>query len=226
MSGSKRETVHWFPPADGVWPPTRRAAHLVVGRVWGPAFGLRVDGGENLPEGAGALLVVNHLSDVDPPFLAAAYLPRDLLFVGDARHFRRRGFAALLFAVGGFPLSVDKIDTRAIRYARDRLEAGRSVVIFPEGRPTFGHRMLPFHYGMGYLALSRRTLVVPTAIWGTQGIFEGRRLRGRGPVTVRFGPPFRAPADGSRKARARAATERAQDEVAGLVRELAAEDRR
>jgi 1-acyl-sn-glycerol-3-phosphate acyltransferase len=166
------------------------------------------------------LLVANHPADVDPPFLGTACLPRDLLFVTNSRHFEKRAFSALLFSVGAFPLRVDRMDTRAIRYARSRLEEGMVVGIFPEGQASFSDELLPFQDGMGYLALTEGTTVVPVAIWGTRELFTGRRPSGRGPVVVRFGEAFAAPRDGSRKERAREVTTRAGDAVGALVRDL------
>lgn len=197
----------------------RVAGQFLLRHAWGPFYGLRVEGREHLPESGGVLLVGNHPADVDPPFLATACLPRDLRFITHSRHFEKRAFSALLFSVGAFPLRVDRLDTRAIRYARDELAAGSVVGIFPEGQASERRELLPFHDGMGYLALEPGVTVVPTAIWGTLDLFRGRRPSGRGPVVVRFGPGISAQAKGSRKARAREVTERAREALDALVDE-------
>lgn len=195
----------------------RALGHFVLRHAWGPGYRLRVEGRENLPQQGGVLLVGNHPADVDPPFLATACLPRDLRFITHSRHFEKRAFSALLFSVGAFPLRVDRLDTRAIRYARGELAKGSVVGIFPEGQASDQRELLPFHDGMGYLALDPAVTVVPTAIWGTRELFDGRRPTGRGPVVVRFGPGITAIPEGSRKARAREVTERAWQALDRLV---------
>lgn len=195
----------------------RVVGHFLVRHAWGRWYRCRVEGRENLPEHGGVLVVANHPADVDPPFLAIACLPRVLRFITHARHFEKRAFSALLFSVGAFPLRVDGLDTRAIRYARGELAKGSVVGIFPEGRASDRRELLPFHDGMGYLALEPGVTVVPAAIWGTRELFDGRRPTGRGPVVVRLGPGITAPTEGSRKERAREVTERARDELERLV---------
>lgn len=221
---SSAPKVHWLPPSEGLWPPIRVFGQAML-RLMAPAFGFRVDGREHLPRSGGVLLVTNHLADVDPPFLATAVLPRQLLYVADAKHFTSRPQSVLLFSLGAFPIRLDEVDTRALRYARTMLERGEVVSIFPEGRATFGDRMLPFLEGMGYLALTPGATVLPAGIWGTQRILDGKRPRGWGPVRVRFGPPVAVPSEGARRDRARQVTADARDAVAGLLRSLVEEDR-
>ena len=150
-------------------------------RLMAPAFGFRVDGREHLPRSGGVLLVTNHLADVDPPFLATAVLPRQLLYVADAKHFTSRPQSVLLFSLGAFPIRLDEVDTRALRYARTMLERGEVVSIFPEGRATFGDRMLPFLEGMGYLALTPGATVLPAGSGGPSASWmaSGRAGGGR-----------------------------------------------
>lgn len=221
MSGAPK--VHWFPPRQGMWPPIRVFGQAML-RIGSPVFGFRVDGVQHLPSAGGVLLVSNHVADVDPPFMAAAVLPRQLLYVSDAKHFTSLPLAVLLESLGAFPIRLGEVDTRALRYARQMLGRGEVVSIFPEGRPTFSDRMLPFLGGVGHLALTPGVTVLPAGLWGTHRILDGRRPRGRGPVRVRFGLPVPVPAEGPRRARAQQVTAAARDAVAGLLRSLVEDD--
>lgn len=215
--------VHWRPPREGVWPPLFHLGRAVLRLVMPRLFGVRVSGRAHLPRRGGALLVANHLADVDPPFVAWACMPRRVQYVALARHFTRLPLALLLTGLGAFPIRAGG-DHRALRYARDQVAAGRLVLIFPEGRPGFAPRLGPFGPGAGHIGVAAGEPVVPVAIWGTHRIMRGRRPVGRGPVSVAFGPPLRPPAEGSRRARADALTRSSREAVARLLAELVAAD--
>jgi 1-acyl-sn-glycerol-3-phosphate acyltransferase len=166
------------------------------------------------------LVVSNHLGDLDPLFVGLA-LPRPAHYVADARHFEHRAFAELLFAVGAFPLRPGSPDTRALRYARERLEAGEVVVIFPEGRPGWGAPMGEFLQGAGHLGLTPGVTVIPAAIWGVHHLIRGWRPVGRGPVLVAFGHPVEVPAEGSRRERSAELASRMRAAVQELLEPMA-----
>ena len=177
-------------------------ARTVLGLTLPWLVGFRVTGREHLPARGGVLVVANHVGDLDPPAVGLACVPRPAQYLAAARHFRTLPFAMLLFSLGAFPVQQGHPDTRALRHAREQLAAGRVVVIFPEGAPTWGAGMAEFREGVGHLALTPGVMVVPAAVWGTHHVFRGWRPVGRGPVRVAFGPPVPVPADGPRRQRA------------------------
>jgi 1-acyl-sn-glycerol-3-phosphate acyltransferase len=193
-------------------------------RVTAPRLlGFRVTGREHLPERGGVLVVANHLADIDPAALGLACAPRPAQYLAMARHFTRLPLALLLFSLGAFPVEAGRADTRALRYAREQLEAGRLVVIFPEGTPSWGPEMTTFREGAGHLALTPGVTVVPAALWGTHRVLRGWRPVGRGPVTVAFGPPVPVPAEGNRRARAAGLTADVRAAVQALLEPLVRE---
>ena len=136
---------------------------------------------EHIPARGGVLVVANHLADIDPAALGLACTPRPAQYLAMARHFTHQPLAMLLFSLGAFPVQAGQPDTRALRHARNQLEAGRLVVIFPEGAPTWGPEMSEFRQGVGHLALTPGVTVVPAALWGTHRVLRGWRPVGRGP---------------------------------------------
>lgn len=217
MTAADAPRIHWRPPRTGVWRPLWAFGCRLLGLTAPRLLGFRVTGRDHIPPRGGVLVVANHLADIDPAAIGLACWPRPAQYLAMARHFTRRPLATLLFALGAFPVRVGQADPRALRHAREQLEAGRLVVIFPEGTPSWGPEMGEFREGVGHLALTPGVTVVPCALWGTHRVLRGWRPVGRGPVQVAFGRPVPVPAEGSRRNRASRVTAAARDAVATLL---------
>jgi len=217
VTGPAAGDVLWRPPRAGVWRPIWYFGCAVLVPFITLVLGFRVAGRRRIPRTGGVLVVANHLADIDPPFIAMACVPRAAQYIAHARHFTRRPLATLLFALGAFPVRPGEPDTRSLRYAREQLEAGRLVVIFPEGSPSWGPRLGEFRDGIGVLGLTPGVTVVPAALWGTHRVLRGWRPVGRGPVLVAFGHPIPVPEEGTRRERATELTRRARAAVEELL---------
>lgn len=221
MSRASAPEVHWRPPAGGLRTPVWLFGRALLGTLAPRLVGFRVAGRRRVPRRGGVLVIANHLADIDPPAIGMACTPRKALYMAAARHFTRRPLATLLFALGAFPVRDDRPDLRAMRHARAQLAAGRLVVIFPEGAPTWGPRVGEFREGAGHLALTPGVTVLPAAIWGTHKVMRGWRPTGRGPILVAIGEPIEVPAEGAPRLRAREVTARAKAAVEELLAPMA-----
>jgi 1-acyl-sn-glycerol-3-phosphate acyltransferase len=190
---------------------------LVLRSTITPLASFRAAGRRRIPAQGGVLVAANHVGDLDPCFLGLACVPRMAQYFADARHYRHRPFATLLFACGAFPVRPGSPDTQALRYARDQLLAGELIVIFPEGRARWGAPLGDFLEGAGHLGLLPGVSVVPAAIWGTHRLMRGWRPVGRGPVRVAFGEPVPVPEAGPRRERAAELTRRTRAAVEELL---------
>ena len=183
----------------------RTVLRAIVLTVLRPLLSLRLIGVENVPCDGPVLVASNHLSNVDPIILEAAF-PRPLFFLGKAELFRNPFFRWVLHRFGGIPVERGTPDRAALRRARAVLEQGIALAIYPEGvrsRTVALRKGLP---GAGLIALQSHAPVLPVAIYGTEffpvnGDIPPRRPKSlpRG-VTVRFGSPFHIPerVDGKR----------------------------
>ncbi|NDL68278.1 lysophospholipid acyltransferase family protein [Anaerotalea alkaliphila] len=168
---------------------TRLTSRLLLGMAGAK---LHFQGVENIPRDRAVLFVGNHRSMLDIPLLMMA-VDFPIAFIAKQEMDKvllMRGWVHLLDCV-----LLDRKDPRkalkSILYGIDKLKAGESLVVFPEGTRTPGDRMLPFKQGSLQLAEKSGVPVVPFGIQGTEAVLEqnGWNLK-PGDVSIRFGTPL------------------------------------
>jgi 1-acyl-sn-glycerol-3-phosphate acyltransferase len=154
-------------------------------------FRLEVVGPGLVPATGPVLLVSNHVSVLDPPFVGGA-APRPLYFMAKEELFRIPLFGRLIRALNARPVRRDGSDTRALKAALAQLEEGHALLVFPEGtRGEEGQPLREGKAGVGMLAVLSGAPVVPVYVSGTGAALpRGRSLPRPSRVRVTFGPPL------------------------------------
>jgi long-chain acyl-CoA synthetase len=163
---------------------------------------VRTKGIENLSGlKAPALLISNHVTDVDAALILSALPFRWRLRVAIAmsgellREWRstkkfQYALGTALFNV--FSLPRQSGFRKSFAYAGEAIDRGFSVMIFPEGHETKDGQMQPFKSGIGILASELNVPVVPIKL---NGLFELKKrcqyFVRPGTVTIAFGEPVR-----------------------------------
>ena len=135
----------------------------------------------------GLIVASNHRSFLDP-FAVGGCLPwrRPMNYVAKVELFERRWQGWILSRLGAFPIRRGESDEESMQTARQIVERGGAVCIFPEGtrirRGTLGHPKR----GVGRLALQTGAPVLPAAVLGTEHVRRGWRIRPR-KIKVRLG---------------------------------------
>ncbi|SYZ32823.1 2-acyl-glycerophospho-ethanolamine acyltransferase [Propionibacterium australiense] len=180
-------------------PTTRLFAALppMASALLAPVCRLRYAGQENIPDTGPLVLAPNHLCSLDPVVVGhyTVYAGRWPHFLARANLFTAPGVGALLRGIEQIP--VERGSARAAHSlvaARQMLDAGRAVVVYPEGTFTYDPDEWPMagHTGAARLALATGAPVVPLGQWGANFIVPPRHKRrahliGRTEVTVRAG---------------------------------------
>ncbi len=161
-------------------------------------FDLEIEGAEHIPEAGPVILAPNHVSYVDPVLIAIS-VRRPIHSMAKKELFRNRAAAWFLRALQGFPVSRERVDPSSLKYTLWLLAAGHVVLMFPEGTRGDGRTLGPAKSGVGVVAVRSGASVVPVFHWGSERVLpRGARWFRRAPLRIRFGPPLRFGASGSR----------------------------
>jgi 1-acyl-sn-glycerol-3-phosphate acyltransferase len=153
---------------------------------------MEVVGREAVPPFGPLIVVANHLSNHDPPLLAAS-LPRRLSFLGKRELFANPITAWLMKGVNVYPLDRAGPGVEALRLALDLLGRDQAVVIFPEGHRSPDHAMQEGLSGAAYIALRSQAPILPVGITGTENCPTWRMCFPMCRFGVHIGQPFTLP---------------------------------
>ncbi|HEY4094582.1 MAG TPA: 1-acylglycerol-3-phosphate O-acyltransferase, partial [Baekduia sp.] len=148
-------------------------------------------GREHIPVDGPVIFAANHRSFLDP-FVIACMSRRPLYYVAKQELFRKPLTAWFLNSLGAFPIDRGHADEDAMGTARQILQRGDSVLIFPEGTRIRPGSLGSPKRGVGRLALETGAPVIPVAIIGTENIRKKWRIRPH-KISIRAGAPLRFP---------------------------------
>ena len=164
------------------------------------------------------VFVANHHSHADTPLLLTS-IPepwRHRVVVGAAADYffgNRLSGAVSALAIGAVPIERTRVGRRSADMARDLIDDGWSVLLYPEGGRSPDGWGQEFRGGAAFLAIRCKVPVVPIHLQGTGRILrKGRTLPRPSRTTVTFGDPVRA----NDEENARAFAVRLQAAVAAL----------
>jgi acyl-[acyl-carrier-protein]-phospholipid O-acyltransferase/long-chain-fatty-acid--[acyl-carrier-protein] ligase len=162
---------------------------------------------DRIPATGPVLVVANHVTYLDWLILWIAS-PRPLTFVLWEGFYRKPVFRFFLSFARDRTIAIDNARGRphaavaALDKVAAALEAGRAVVVYPEGTLTRNGQMLPFGRGIERVLNQTRqpVVVIPTYLdnlWGTQFSWDGGRILWKWPagpfrrrIAVFFGKPL------------------------------------
>lgn len=151
---------------------------------------LNVRGSEHLEAPRPAVFAFNHQSNIDP-LIVFKLVKHDFTAVGKAE-VRQDPFANTI-AKAIDAVLIERDDPEQARaqmaVAAERLRAGRSVPIAPEGTRSLGAEPAEFRTGVIHLAIAGQAPIVPVVLHGTGEIMPARTVI-PGTVDVVVQPPI------------------------------------
>jgi 1-acyl-sn-glycerol-3-phosphate acyltransferase len=181
---TRRHSVNW---------PLYLLARVFMTPFFLVYFRLGRTGREHGRVSGGLIVAANHRSFLDP-FAIGAALPwrRPMNYVAKVELFERRWQGWLLSRLGAFPIRRGESDELAMDTARLTVQRGGTVCIFPEGTRIRRGTLGTPKRGVGRLALQTGAPVLPTAVFGSEHVRTGWRIRPR-QVRVRLGKAMTFP---------------------------------
>ena len=157
---------------------------------WVGGLGYRIEGLENLPDRP-VIIAAKHQSMWET--IAFCHIFRRPIFVLKQELLRIPFYGWYLERMGMIAIDREGGATalrRMMAEARERLDAGKHIVIFPEGTRTKPGQRRPYHPGVAALYKQLGVPVLPVAL--NSGLFwPARSFRPRpGRITVRLLPPL------------------------------------
>ncbi|MGH3361845.1 MAG: lysophospholipid acyltransferase family protein [Nocardioides sp.] len=154
--------------------------------------------GEKIPAHTGCIVVLNHVSHLDPLFSALfvydhGRVPR---YLAKSGLFKNKALAGFLTSAGQIPVErLSRTAVGAYDAAVQAVRAGECVIVYPEGTLTRDPHLWPMtgKSGAARIALETGCPVIPVGHWGVQDIlppYSTRpRLVPRKHVTMKAGDP-------------------------------------
>ena len=149
-------------------------------------FPYKVRGRENIPakkEGQRLMICANHLSLMDPVFLLLT-MPQHIYFMAKEESFRP-AIGRFFFGkvMGAFPIKRGEADRSALDTAKQIVDDGRVLGIFPEGTRSKTGEIGRFKSGAALIAAQTGASVLPVSIYT-----KGGRVRPFKRSVITYGP--------------------------------------
>jgi acyl-[acyl-carrier-protein]-phospholipid O-acyltransferase/long-chain-fatty-acid--[acyl-carrier-protein] ligase len=187
-----------------VWLIPQASVRFIVWLASRTVYRIRIHELQNLPEEGGALLVANHISWLDGILLVlvSSRPIRTIVYAGNFQSRWVRGLAKIFGVIMMTPRPKSII--QALQTARDALNNGELVCIFPEGGISHSGQIQTFKPGMMKILQGTEAPVIPAyldGLWGSIFSFKGGKFFWKWPrkwpypIHIHFGPAVHNPRD-------------------------------
>lgn len=144
---------------------------------------------EHLPASGATILMMNHVSGIDPFVVMGAVGPRFVEAMSKIENYQVPLLGTLMRLWGCYPVLRGEIDRRALEFTIKLLNEGNLVLIAPQG--TREPAISTVKDGMAYLAVKTGATIVPVGLKGTADVMRSVKHLRRTPITLTFGRAFR-----------------------------------
>lgn len=148
---------------------------------------------ENIPDHNRYVIVFNHVSIVEVPFIAA-FWPKVIEIIGALAVWSRGYQAWIAKGWGGIQVDRTQYDREVFRQVDQVLKAGHPLMISPEGGRSHSPGLRRGKPGVAYIVDNADVVVLPVAVIGNTIDFLNQALKlNRQPIQMIVGEPFKVP---------------------------------
>lgn len=138
-------------------------------------YNIEFRGQENLDRKGGFIIAANHISALDPMFIAMAS-KRLFHYIAKEELFENPVMAKAITHLNAFPVRRGIGDMKAVNYGIELVRRGEVLCIFPEGTRSPDGTPKTAKSGVGYIARATRADVVPVAIYKEKNEKGGEKV--------------------------------------------------
>ena len=175
-------------------PQFDRRRRVIKGLLKPVGFGLlwdvRVTGAENIPASGGTILMMNHISAIDPVLCIGAVDHRFVVPMSKLENAQHPVKGLFLRWWGVYTIDRATLDRHALTQSIALLKGGQLILIAPEGT-RHPEGLADGKDGLTYIAARSNAVIVPAALSYAQGWYDSLKRFRRHRVHLNFGRPFR-----------------------------------
>jgi len=140
---------------------------------------LKVIGKENIPNHANFVVYSNHIEYSDPVYLKQVFHKYPVAFISKEVLWENKLIAMVLSGIGCIPISpgADRTALNSIVEGIKLVKSGQPMGIFPEGKRTYSHNMIPFKPGSFKLATKAEADIVPVCLYNMHEVYRKGRIK-------------------------------------------------
>jgi len=173
-------------------------------------------GRDNIPQKDSFIMVSNHGSLLDPPFLGHA-LGRNISFMAKAELFKIPFLGFIIKACGAYPVKRGIADKNTIKTACKKLSNDNSIGIFIDGTRQKNGRVNKPKQGAALLAFKNQKLLLPVAIVNSHRLIRFKLFIPLfSKIVIKVGKPVQPPQSSS-KDDLNSVTMHLQDKINNLI---------
>jgi len=153
----------------------------------------KIDGAElnKVPLKGPLVIISNHVNFLEAPVLYTHLLPREMTALAKTESWDNPGKRFLFNLWKIIPIRRGEADMTAYRAALDAINAGKILVIAPEGTRSFTGKLQKGLPGTALIAVRSGAPILPIAFYGAENFWDNLKHFKRSPFHIRVGKLFK-----------------------------------
>ncbi|MBL8164167.1 MAG: 1-acyl-sn-glycerol-3-phosphate acyltransferase [Anaerolineae bacterium] len=161
---------------------------------------VQVSGAQNVPDTGPAIIMMNHISAIDPILCMGAIQNRFVIPMTKIENAQHWFTGFFVWWWGAYTVKRGEVDRKALTNSIELIKSGQMILIAPEGtRHPDG--LGEAKDGLAFVATKADAIIIPTGVSGAVGWNTKLKRLQRPHIQVNFGRPFKFKAAGARATR-------------------------
>ena len=159
---------------------------------------VEASGTENIPDSGPTILMMSHISALDPAICIGAVTNRFVIPMTKIENARNPIINLLMWGWGVYTVDRENVDRKALQNSIELLKSGQMILIAPEGTRSPEGLKEPKD-GMVYIATKAEATIVPAGLSEVQHFISRWKTGRRAYAKLTFGRPFKFKTEGRKR---------------------------